>query len=282
MIPKRIQIHWFFDYLPHWVDSAIQEYQKMFPTWEIAVYREIPDDMPRQYREVMDEAPHSRYCADLVRWWLLYRDGGIYVDADTLPRKDFSPLLKYQCFFPRLGGGRKLDIFFVGAEPGLQLFIDALEGCRNFKSGPHPGTYFYIENVLPEVSTRREVTVLDKDDAWEIKGYRTYDFLERFDATVCTFPSRPYIIHFCNFRARTRPLRQSLLDEQVDPEYLIRRYGDPEPYPQRPPEPKPQDIAWRKMPNGDLVVDPGGIIPEAPEGYVQDSEQPHRFHPIRR
>lgn len=286
MIPKRIQIHWFEDHFPHWVDKAINKYHEFFPGWEICVYREIPRDLPEKYRKVMENAPHPRYRADLVRWWLLYRDGGIYVDADTLPLRDFSELLDYKCFFPRLGPRRSIDIFFIGAEPGLPLFKEALEGCLNYEKGPLPGTYFYMQNVVPDVIQRPEVHILDYNAAIETlvgyDGYK-YKFLET-KQTPYYESKKAYIMHFCNFRVRTRPvLRPSLLDEQADPTWLQETCGSPQPYPERSPEPQPQDIAWREMPNGDLVCDPGGPRPEeAPEGYVQDAEKPYRFHPINK
>lgn len=285
MIPKIIQIHWFFDSMPHWVEKAINAYREFFPDWDVRVYTEIPSDMPEEYLDVMRQAPHSRLRADLIRWWLLYRDGGIYVDADTLPAHDFSPLLEHKCFFARLGMSPKVDIFFVGAEPELPLFKEALENAKTFRDGAWPNTYFYIENLVPDVRKRDEVTVLSKRAVYESKREFAHKFLE---TDVANTPPRDpkYLFHFCNFRARTGPLRPSLLEEQADKaqeEWLRDKYGEPKPW--RNPTPQgnkpPIGVSMTKMPNGDLLCDPGGPRPEkTPEGYVQDSKQWFRFHPV--
>ena len=42
----------------------------------------------------------------------------------------------------------------------------------------------------------------------------------------------------------------------------------------------PDGIQLTRMPNGDLVADRGGPMPEEPAGYEPDPDDPYRFHPV--
>lgn len=132
MIPKRIQLHWFFNPMPEWIRLNIEEYQKVFPDWEILVFTKIPDEFPDQYRKVAELAPLGRHRADVVRYWLMYHYGGFYVDADTRPIRNFEPLCQYDLFLPKIEDsfGRYVDISFIGTKLNHKFWEKLLRGCE--------------------------------------------------------------------------------------------------------------------------------------------------------
>ncbi len=273
MIPKIIQIHWFWDHWPVWVQQTIDTYREMMPDWDIRVYTEIPKDLPDTYKNIMEQAPHSRFRADLIRWWLLYRDGGVYVDADTRPCCDFDALRSKKPFFATIKP-RDIDIFWVGAAPGNQLFMDALEGCKQWRQGPRPDTFFYIANVIPNILSR-DIHVFPVDYVYHTTPAETQKLCRGCKIKLQT---DAYMVHFRNFGNRIRQDDEGLLKEQKDPSFVQK-------FPQGIPAANnkienTQPVAFHTMPNGDLVCDPGGPRPEkTPDGYVQDGEQWFRFHP---
>ncbi len=278
MIPKIIQLHWFGEKWPIWAQYTLDTYKDMMPDWNIHIYRQIPDDLPMEYYEAMQRAPTMRLKADLIRWWLLYRDGGMYVDMDTRPLKTFEGIRNKKTFFQTLKGKRP-DIFWVGTEPGRQLFIDALEGCKNAESGPRASTWFWIGNVLPDVANYEGVEIFPSSYVYHTTAEETKNLC---DGESIKMPSGDYyMLHFRNFVQRQFTKHHvDLYAEQPDAKEFLQsrkpRIVSERQSSQAIPKPQP---SFHKMPNGDLVVDPGGIIPEEPpEGYERDPDKPYRFH----
>lgn len=161
MIPKILQFHWFFDPLPAWAEGNLTEWRAKYPDWEVRLYREIPKDLPKALRNLLGVAPTGRTKADLLRYWLLHRDGGVYADLDTRPcRKIGNELLQHSAFHARfnfMGHNELYDICFLGSEPGHQVWLDMLKGCKNWSRGASPSTYFWSGNVLPDLPQRTDV-----------------------------------------------------------------------------------------------------------------------------
>ncbi len=283
MIPRIIQFHWFFDPIPNWLQQTIEEYRRFYSGtgWDIRFYAQVPTDIPGKYKKKMYDAPHSRYRADLLRWWLLYRDGGIYVDADTRPVNSLEPLREHKAFVSQLPfrvDKHWPEIYCVGSEPGLQLWLDALEGCLNAEKLGQPDTWFYIYNVLPNMFDYEGIAMLHQND---IRCADRQECLRFISGERPPLHGGEYLVHYGEFNNRICPLHQTLIDEQADPTFVkkigCRQKLSPQPETFTRVDPP---VNFHEMPNGDLVCDPGGPRSDkAPEGYVQDSEQWFRFHP---
>lgn len=121
--------------------------QQLHPDWEFMDWRSS-DQVPRDHLitlRLFDIAKKvcpndwKRYQADLLRLELLYRFGGVYVDADVEPLRPFDSLLDdanslgVDAFVPyspnRFHGRRLVSQFVMGAEPGSEFVracIDAV------------------------------------------------------------------------------------------------------------------------------------------------------------
>lgn len=150
MIPKIIQFHWFSKHCPKWVIRNYSEYERRFPGWDVRFYSQWPTDMPDVYQEAAANVKSSRLRADIARYWLMYRDGGFYVDADTLPLRSFDLLQEYDCFLPRIDNSF-IDICFLGSVPKHQLWLDALDGCLSPSSWYKKAACFWIVNAIPDL-----------------------------------------------------------------------------------------------------------------------------------
>lgn len=154
MIPKILQFHWFFDPLPDWLLANLDEWRALYPDWDLRLYRDIPSDLPEFARELMDAAPTGRLKADIVRYWLLHRDGGIYADLDTRPcRKIGDELLRMRAFQTRInlfGKTPILDVCFLGSEPGHPFWMDLLDGCRRLPPEERQYGWYWSVHVYPD------------------------------------------------------------------------------------------------------------------------------------
>lgn len=93
MIPKRIHQIWIGDQSKRPSD-LMETVREMNPTWEYTLWTE--DNLPKlRLQSRIDAMPDSEIAgkADLIRYELLYRYGGFYIDADTVALKPFDDFL---------------------------------------------------------------------------------------------------------------------------------------------------------------------------------------------
>jgi hypothetical protein len=170
MIPKILQLHWFWNDWPPFGDQVVREWAAMLPGWEVMVMREIPEDFPEDLRPFLDEGripPANR--ADLVRNFTMWKYGGIYVDLDTRPIRPFDDgLLHRACFLPLCNGRDRevtpadgwIDSCILGSEPGHPFWRDVLENCRRPASWRNPAQWFCGYNTFAGYETRDDVDAL--------------------------------------------------------------------------------------------------------------------------
>ena len=158
MIPKILQLHWFWNDWPAFGDQVVREWGDMLPGWEIKVLREIPGDFPSDLRPFLDEdriPPANR--GDLVRNFTMWKYGGVYVDFDSRPIRPFDEtLLDRGCFIPRCNGRDEevvgddgwIDSCILGSEPGHPFWLAVLENCRRPASWRFPPQWFCGYNTF--------------------------------------------------------------------------------------------------------------------------------------
>lgn len=171
MIPKTIHFNFFWEEPPEWVLENVREWQERNPDFEIVFWDDLPD-MEQKYVDAI-EIP-ERYChkADLVREWILYRYGGIYVDVDTRPIRPLADwLLEEEAFAIGmiLHGTVYVDNYFMGSEPKSRALGRALELCLDQSQWDYPHCYFGSCNTLME-------------------GDRLVDGLTRLPTSFCKTP----------------------------------------------------------------------------------------------
>lgn len=96
--------------------------------WEYKLWSEdnLPDEVMRHsYVLHMYSQKKWAFVSDYIRFWILERKGGIYLDTDTEVLKDFEDLLEHGAFF-----GKTKDSMtaagVIGAVPGHQCIKDVL------------------------------------------------------------------------------------------------------------------------------------------------------------
>jgi len=93
MIPKIIHQVWIGDQSKRPVE-LLNSIKAMNPSWEYNLWTE--DNLPElQLQHLIDAVPHNDNSAkcDLIRYELLYKYGGFYVDADSVAVKPFPDWL---------------------------------------------------------------------------------------------------------------------------------------------------------------------------------------------
>lgn len=95
-----------------WMDTYSRDYLRKFPEWTYMLWTEKEiDAFGLKNREFYDREPKYAVKSDIVRFELLHRYGGIYVDADSVwvNDKDYGDLIQQS----------KETGMFVGVEPDI-------------------------------------------------------------------------------------------------------------------------------------------------------------------
>ena len=102
MIPKTIHYCWFGHgkFTPE-IDRCIASWRKYCPDWEIRLWNE--ENSPMEIKWVKDayENRYYAFVADYVRFYALYKYGGVYLDTDMLLIRPIDDLLNERMFIGR-------------------------------------------------------------------------------------------------------------------------------------------------------------------------------------
>lgn len=100
MIPKKIHYCWYGPKpIPKLVEECISSWKNNLPNYEIKLWNETNSPMNIKFvKQAYNEKKYA-FVSDYVRFWVLYNEGGIYLDTDMYVIKSFSNLLDNRCFF---------------------------------------------------------------------------------------------------------------------------------------------------------------------------------------
>lgn len=93
--------------------------------------------------------------SNLLRYTILLRHGGVYVDTDVECRRSFDSLLRGVRAFAALEVPGRIGTAVLGAAPGHPVYEQALEGIRarlgTGISSPHATGPYYLSEVIEAV-----------------------------------------------------------------------------------------------------------------------------------
>lgn len=153
MIPARLIRAWFGGAIPHELAAYGETWRKHHPDWEMQLWTENQlstlqnQDLFDAAEEISPQAP-NQLRGDIVRYELLYRYGGVWIDCDFECLQPIDHLLQHEAFMAWVVPGRWVNNAIMGfpaGHPFLAEVIDKLpENARRHpkiegnaqKSGP--------------------------------------------------------------------------------------------------------------------------------------------------
>ena len=138
IIPKTIHIIWIgSNILPKNYQYYLETWRKFHPTWQIKVWNEediLKEDFPSADLYLQAESYAER--VDIMRYEILYRYGGLYVDADIECFANFDELNHKYDFFANLeapiinNATVQVVNSMIGAVPNHPILLKTLERIR--------------------------------------------------------------------------------------------------------------------------------------------------------
>lgn len=161
-IPPIAHFVWVGSALPQLAQDNIAAFKQHHPEWSVRVWHGIPECLPLDLRDAVLDAPKLAMRSDVIRLWLIYRYGGLYLDTDVCPVRNMDELRYYQHFVSWEWNGR-VNNAIIGSQANHEVVRKLLDrvklihrkGPPNYilTYGPDLLTNFYYEsyslNPLP-------------------------------------------------------------------------------------------------------------------------------------
>ena len=187
MIPKLAHFVWFGSTHPEWVDRVAVDFSALHTDWTVKIHDRMPTRMPRSIRRRALACHQFCQLADILVAWLLYEQGGVALDTDTIAVRNFDPLLGLDAFTSAHSDhDRRLTNACMGSAPGSQAFracVDYIEKSEPIVKHGQVRRCYYGPDMFTELfggrSPRPGMTVLP----WHYFYPYTYD--ERAKAHEC-------------------------------------------------------------------------------------------------
>lgn len=133
MIPKIIHYCWFGGHqYSDIVQKCINSWHKELPEYKFILWNEQNFNISIiPYVHEAYKVQKWAFVSDFVRFYALYKYGGIYLDTDVEILKDLSPLLSHKAF---MGFESKTDVnpgLIVGSEPNNEFFKELLSTYKD-------------------------------------------------------------------------------------------------------------------------------------------------------
>lgn len=150
MIPKKIYQTWYTKEIPEKIKSVIDNMKRLNPSYEYQLFDDddihsfIKDNYGRQTLLSFEQLSIGAAKADLWRYLVLYKNGGIYLDLDSAIYSNLDSLIKEE------------DEAIISREKNYGLFV---QWCLMFNK-EHPILEKTIERCIFNIKTRKTENIL--------------------------------------------------------------------------------------------------------------------------
>ncbi len=241
MIPKTINYVWLSgSNKPEEIKKCIYSWGSVLPEYEVHEWsmKDFPIiDMPDYVKEAISIKKWA-FATDYLRLWILYHEGGIYLDSDILMRKNINEFLDngffsfieyheegflpYKDLIDKNGKalvethipGFCIQAAFMGAEKGNEFVRECMEYYN--------GRSFLTPDGVPDTS-------ILAPDIYALcarkYGFVYKDYLQKLGSDITIYPSSfvgstkhsakesNYAVHCCAGSWRERTFKQKLRDK---------------------------------------------------------------------
>ena len=144
LIPKVIHYIWVGpNELTPLAKKCIASWRKHLPDYEIKLWNEENSPMDHLFVREMYKKKKWAFVSDYIRFWVLEKEGGIYLDTDMEVLKNLDKFLKDQTFFAKTSDG-STACGIIGTIPHTKILKDILNFYNN-------DTEFSTVNTSPKI-----------------------------------------------------------------------------------------------------------------------------------
>jgi mannosyltransferase OCH1-like enzyme len=175
IIPLKIFQTWHTKSLPPNMGKAVEMIKALNPAFQYHLYDDndcrefIKNNFPEVVLEAFDSLIPGAYKADLWRYCVLYKEGGIYMDIKYIPHNGFRMIqLTEREYFVLDADGNGVYNALIACRPGNEILYRAIHAIiRNVKTkyfgnssleptGPHLLSKFFSSNMKRTLALKHE------------------------------------------------------------------------------------------------------------------------------
>ena len=143
MIPKIIHYAWAGSAMPNYAKKRVSEWKEKLPDWKFMFWNESNYDFNKfEFTRNKLSDQQWGYAADELRFDVLNRFGGFYLDTDMVIKKDLKSLLDKDLVMGFMYDNSLLTSF-IGSKPNNKILQQILEMYADPK-------YDYLKNNLTD------------------------------------------------------------------------------------------------------------------------------------
>lgn len=133
-IPKKIHLVWVGNPRPRKYDFLVDEIKRINDDYEVIEWNDDNINFQLMNQELFEKCQNLGSKSDILRFELLYKYGGIYIDYDFLQIKKFDDILDCD-FFAGAPKDAHNEVWnsIVGSVEGSQVALKFLEGLKDTK-----------------------------------------------------------------------------------------------------------------------------------------------------
>lgn len=131
-IPKKLHFIWVGDKpIPKKFEIYYKKWEYLYPDYDIKIWDDslvqkknvIPDNLKDLY---YNYSQYPVFQADILRYCILYKYGGLYFDTDFEPLKKIKDIFLNFEFIGAIQNDNKVAIGFIGSAPGSEILENIL------------------------------------------------------------------------------------------------------------------------------------------------------------
>jgi mannosyltransferase OCH1-like enzyme len=153
-IPKLLHLIWVGNKdVPTDVNNNISKWRELMPDWNIRIWRNEDineNEFPHYIVDKINSSIKFAQKADIMRYHIIEKYGGVYVDTDNVPHRSLNDILTFGSdivlWHDNFVTWEYISISFIGAVPHHPILQLACELCKtaeintpdvHLKTGPH-------------------------------------------------------------------------------------------------------------------------------------------------
>lgn len=201
MIPKKIHYCWFGrGEMSELVIKCIDSWKKYLTDYEIILWNEDNFDVNiNNYVKQAYEAKKYAFVSDFARFYILYNEGGVYMDVDVEVLKPIDIFLKQKAFMGFESDEGVNPGLTIGCEKGNNIIREIMDSYLNKEFIYTDGTYNYTTIVKYTTDILLKYGLVLDDSLQNINGVtiypKTYFCPLTWGSNKIDFTDNTYTIH---------------------------------------------------------------------------------------
>ncbi|WP_312435583.1 glycosyltransferase [Janthinobacterium sp.] len=206
MIPKKIHYCWFGDNSMSVLNQrCIASWQRLCPDYELIMWNESNSDIDNEYCRQAIKQKKWAFVSDWVRFDVLHRHGGIYLDTDVELIRTLDGLLGKEALLAAYESAEIIGTAFIAApaahpaiDASRQIVLGHLTALRKFATSPRilkqgmeqvgmrgcdvlPSQVFFPFNPFDDGNARNAGQLMYEDVGAQTLGIHHYAMSWSFD-----------------------------------------------------------------------------------------------------